>query len=148
MYSIEVNQYEFILEINNREDAECHCDWTLLRPSGATTDLSKGTMILKTRAMASESLCDTRSQWRTRLVPKTLCLATGLSGESRADRSSSSSVLSVQRTVYYIVRCCVEDAGCNPGLQYEPATKVDTTDFVIAKVEFKVALELFSARAC
>lgn len=148
MYSIEVNQYEFILEINNREDAECHCDWTLLRPSGASTGLSKGTMIFKPRAMASESLCNTHSQWRTLLVQKTLCLATGLSGESRAGKIASPSVLSVQLTVYYIIWCCVEDARGDPRLEHEPATKVNTTDFVIAKVEFEVALELFSARAC
>lgn len=131
-----------------REAAERPCHWALRRLSGASAASSKGTMIFKTRAMSSESLGDTRSQRKTLLVQKTLCLATGLSGESRADRRASSSVLSVQRTVYYIVWCCVEDAGCNPGLQYEPATKVDTTDFVIAKVEFKVALGLFSARAC
>lgn len=131
-----------------RKAAECPCHWALLRPSGASAVSSKGTMIFETRAMSNESMCNTRSQWRTQLVPKTSCLATGLSGECRADRSASSSVLSVQRTVYYIVWCCVEDAGCNPGLQYEPATKVDTTDLVVAKVEFEVALELFSARAC
>lgn len=131
-----------------REAAECPCHWALLRPSGASAVSSTGTMIFETRAMSSESMCNTRSQWRTQLVPKTLCLATDLSGESRADRSASSSVLSVQRTIYYIVWCCVEDTRGDPRLEYEPATKVDTTDFVIAKVEFEVALELFSARAC
>lgn len=131
-----------------REAAKRPCHWALRRLSGASAASSKGTMIFKTRAMSSESLGDTRSQRMTLLVPKTLCLATGLSGECRADRSASSSVLSVQRTVYYIVWCCVEDARGDPRLEYEPATKVDTTDLVVAKVEFEVALELFSARAC
>lgn len=131
-----------------REAAECPSHWALLRPPGARAVSSKGTMFFKTRAMSSESLCNTRSQWRARLVAKTLCLATGLSGESRADRSSSSSVLFVQRTVYYIVWCCVEDARGDPRLEHEPATKVNTADFVVAKVEFEVALESFSARAC